>query len=97
MNKSKGLLVKVFGGLAKIAVPEVAKAGLGSYIDRLGRDFAEGVIDAEFLEEVARLLEEGAKTIRGMYGGTGDGYLARALSKGKVQVREVEREGDEEG
>lgn len=78
--------------LGKTAFPELVKHGMGAYIDHLGNQFQQGLVDADFLEEVACLLEEGAKTIRQMYGATGDSFMDAVRQKAKVRVEEVESE-----
>lgn len=71
--------------LGKTVFPKLVEGGMSTYIDHLRGQFQEGLVDAEFLEGIASLLEEGAKTIRQMYGATGDRFMDAVRQKAKVQ------------
>jgi len=77
-------------GLVKEFFPDIIKGGLTYYINDLRDKYQAGAVDAEYLETIARLLEEGAKTIRQMYGATGDRFMDEVRRKAKTEIKEVD-------
>jgi len=82
--------------LGRRVISSLVQAGSNVFISDLREKFSRGVVDAKFLEGIACTLEETAKAIRQIYGGTGD-FMDSIRQKAKVEVRDVEGGDDEQG
>jgi len=71
--------------LGKGVIPGLLRGGMGAYIDHLRDQFRQGLVDPDFLEGIATLLEEGARAIRQIYGATGDAFMDQVRRKAKIQ------------
>jgi len=67
------------------------------FVDNLRNQFQSGVVDAQYLEDIATLLEETAKTIRQIYGGTGDKLMDAVRQKAKIEVKDEKEEEQSAG
>jgi len=82
--------------LGRCLVSELTKTGVNVFLESLRSRFERGVIDAEFLENIAVTLEETAKAIRQIYGAEGDRFMDSVRQKARVEIRDVEGDGDEQ-
>jgi len=89
-------LKKQIFSLVKEFLPDVVKTclrhGINNLINDLKRKYLEGKVSPQEIEEIARLLEYGAETLRQIYGATGDQFMNAIRQKAKVSVREIEDE-----
>jgi len=70
--------------------PDIFKSGLDYFINDLRTKYQVGEVDAEFLEGIATTLEEGVRTIRQIYGATGDRFMDEVRRKAKTEIKEVD-------
>jgi len=81
--------------LGRRVIASLTKTGSSVLINDLRNRFESGAVDAEFLEGIARTLEEMAKAIRQIYGAGADRFMDSVRQKARVEVREVEGGDDE--
>jgi len=77
-------------------IGEITKTGAKLFVNDLRDRFQRGVVDAEFLENIAITLEEAARAVRQIYGGSGEKLMDSIRQKARVEVREVEGGDDEQ-
>jgi len=74
--------------LGRKLIGEITRTGARLFVNDLRDRFQRGLVDAEFLEGVATTLEEAARAVRQIYGGSGDKLMDAIRRRAQVETKE---------